>query len=133
MAENIKEGESRKDAFRRLAHEHKLISEDFFRDPRGFILIKREGIDKIISKRKLVVEFEEVIMERDRVVVKCKATRPDGHSCEDYGEADSELNLVGGGKKFPVSMAVKRGKSRAVLQVAGFYEQGIFGVEEMDN
>ena len=33
--------------------------------------------------------------------------------------------------KFPVAMAEKRAKSRAVLMLTGFYEQGVFGQDEM--
>ena len=47
-----------------------------------------------------------------------------------FGEASSE-NLMGGGKKFPVAMAEKRAMSRVVLKIAGFYEQGVFGQDEM--
>ena len=47
-----------------------------------------------------------------------------------FGEA-SDNNLMGGGKKFPVAMAEKRAMSRVVLKIAGFYEQGAFGQDEM--
>jgi hypothetical protein len=47
-----------------------------------------------------------------------------------FGEA-SDNNLMGGGKKFPVAMAEKRAMSRVVLKIAGFYEQGVFGQDEI--
>ena len=47
-----------------------------------------------------------------------------------FGEASDE-NLMGGGKKFPVAMAEKRAMSRVVLKIAGFYEQGVFGQDEI--
>ena len=47
-----------------------------------------------------------------------------------FGEASNE-NLMGGGKKFPVAMAEKRAMSRVVLKIAGFYEQGVFGQDEI--
>ena len=34
-------------------------------------------------------------------------------------------------KKFPVAMAEKRAMSRVVLKIAGFYEQGVFGQDEI--
>ena len=43
----------------------------------------------------------------------------------------SDNNLMGGAKKFPVAMAEKRAMSRVVLKIAGFYEQGVFGQDEM--
>ena len=47
-----------------------------------------------------------------------------------FGEA-SDKNLMGGGKKFPVAMAEKRAMSRVVLKLTGFYEQGVFGQDEI--
>ena len=47
-----------------------------------------------------------------------------------FGES-SNNNLIGGGKKFPVAMAEKRAMSRVVLKIAGFYEQGVFGQDEI--
>ena len=42
-----------------------------------------------------------------------------------------ELETSVKAKKFPVAMAEKRAMSRVVLKIAGFYEQGVFGQDEM--
>ncbi len=55
---------------------------------------------------------------------------PEVKNAMSFGEA-SEHNLMGGGKKFADSMTEKRAMSRVVLKIAGFYEQGVFGQDEI--
>jgi hypothetical protein len=73
-------------------------------------------------------------MEKDWVVIKAVASMKEGktsmRNMMSFGEA-SDNNLMGGGKKFPVAMAEKRAMSRVVLKIAGFYEQGVFGQDEI--
>ena len=134
-----KEPETRKDTLNRLFRENNLSKDDVHKDPRGFAIIKREGIDKIVSKQNIKVAYEVVVMDRDWVVIKAIASMGEGANVRhtmSFGEANSSStnpNLVGGGKKFPVAMAEKRAMSRVVLKIAGFYEQGVFGEDEMDN
>jgi len=133
------EPETKKDTLNRLFRENNLSKEDVHKDPRGFAIIKREGIDKIVSKQNIKVAYEVVVMDRDWVVLKAVATVGEGANARhmmSFGEAnasDKNANLVGGGKKFPVAMAEKRAMSRVVLKIAGFYENGVFGEDEMDN
>ena len=104
---------------------------------RGFVIITRSGIDKIVSKKGITVAYEPVVMDLDKthVVLKAVATmkinKTEVRNMMSFGEA-SEANLMGGGKKFPVAMAEKRAMSRVVLKIAGFYEQGnVFGQDEI--
>jgi len=140
--------ETRKEKLRRLFIENGLSEEDVYKDPRGFACIKREGIDKIVAKQNIQVAYEPIKMEREIepetkkvrvwVVVRVTASMRTGAGEHDVrnimtlGEA-SDDNLVGGGKKFPVAMAEKRGMSRAVLKICGLYAEGIKGEDEMDN
>jgi hypothetical protein len=134
-----REPETKSDTLNRLFKENNLSKEDVHKDPRGFAIIKREGIDKIVSMQNIKVAYEVVVMDRDWVVLKAVATMGDGANARhmmSFGEAnasDKNANLVGGGKKFPVAMAEKRAMSRVVLKIAGFYEHGVFGQDEMDN
>ena len=41
--------ETRKEALRRLYKENGLTEEDIYKDKRGFVIITRTGIDKIVS------------------------------------------------------------------------------------
>jgi len=129
--------ETREDALRRLFKENGLVKEDVYKDKRGFVIITRSGIDKIVSKKGITVAYEPVVMdlEKTHVVLKAvanmKVNKTEVRNMMSFGEA-SEANLMGGGKKFPVAMAEKRAMSRVVLKIAGFYMQGnVFGQDEI--
>ena len=127
--------ETRKDALARLFTTNGLVKEDVYKDKRGFVIITRTGIDKIISNRGIQLQYEPIVMERDWVVLRCTAqmvkNKEIGQTVvESFGESSKE-NTMGLAGKFPVAMAEKRAKSRAVLMLTGFYEQGIYGQDEM--
>lgn len=127
--------ETRKEALRRLFEANGLVQEDVYKDKRGFVIITRTGIDKIVSNRSIQLEYEPIVMERDWVVLRCVAQMVKGKEIgmtkvESFGEC-SEENTMGLAGKYPVAMAEKRAKSRAVLMLTGFYEQGIYGQDEM--
>jgi hypothetical protein len=111
------------------------VQEDVYKDKRGFVIITRTGIDKIISNRNITLQYEPIVMEKDWVVLRCVAEmvkgKDIGHTrVESFGESSKE-NTMGMAGKFPVAMAEKRAKSRAVLMLTGFYEQGVYGQDEM--
>jgi len=126
--------ETRKDALRRLFLDNNLVEEDVYKDKRGFVIITRTGIDKIVSKQGITVAYNVIKLDADGVVIKAVATmktkNKEVRNMMSFGEA-SDANLMGGGKKFPVAMAEKRAMSRVVLKIAGFYEQGVFGQDEI--
>lgn len=127
--------ETRKESLGRLFTANGLVKEDVYKDKRGFVIITRSGIDKIISNRGIKLEYETIVMQKDWVVLKCKAHMVKGNDVgmtvvESFGESSQE-NTMGLAGKFPVAMAEKRAKSRAVLMLTGFYEQGVFGQDEM--
>ena len=128
--------ETRKEALRRLYKENGLTEEDIYKDKRGFVIITRTGIDKIVSKNNITLAYEVITLDVDKsiCVLRAAATMKVGNDVRNamsFGEA-SDANLMGGGKKFPVAMAEKRAMSRVVLKIAGFYEQGnVFGQDEI--
>tara|TARA_R100001443_G_scaffold23563_2_gene35736 strand:+ start:26967 stop:27392 length:426 start_codon:yes stop_codon:yes gene_type:complete len=128
--------ETKEDALKRLFLAHNLVKEDVYKDKRGFVIITRTGIDKIVSSLNIQVAYEPVMMTQEWVVIRATASMRTGSGEQDvrnmmsFGEA-SDSNLMGGGKKFPVAMAEKRAMSRVVLKIAGFYEQGVFGQDEI--
>lgn len=128
--------ETRRDSLIRLFKENNLVEEDAYKDKtRGFVVITRTGIDKIVSKQNITIAYEVVIMDKDWVVIKAVASMKVGDTQRNmmsFGEA-SDNNLMGGAKKFPVAMAEKRAMSRVVLKLTGFYEQGVFGQDEITN
>tara|TARA_R110002020_G_scaffold7491_2_gene31451 strand:+ start:151 stop:558 length:408 start_codon:yes stop_codon:yes gene_type:complete len=127
--------ETKKESLRRLFTENGLVQEDVYKDKRGFVIITRTGIDKIISNRNITVTYEPIVMEKEWVVLRCFASMTKGKQIgqtevQSFGESSKE-NTMGLAGKFPVAMAEKRGKSRAVLMLTGFYEQGVYGQDEM--
>jgi hypothetical protein len=128
--------ETKEETLKRLFLANGLVKEDVHKDPRGFVIIKRSGIDKIVSRQNIQVAYEPVTMTTEWVVLRATASMRTGTGENDvrnmmsFGEA-SDSNLMGGAKKFPVAMAEKRAMSRVVLKIAGFYEQGVFGQDEM--
>lgn len=124
--------ETKEETLKRLFLENGLVKEDVYKDKRGFVIITRTGIDKIVSKQNIAIAYEPVIMTQEWVVLKATGSL-DGKNAKvvmSFGEA-SDSNLMGGGKKFPVAMAEKRAMSRVVLKLTGFYEQGVFGQDEI--
>ena len=136
MQDYLEEQETKKETLRRLFQENNLVEEDVYKDKRGFVIITRTGIDKIVSKQNIQVAYEMIKLDKDGVVIKAVASvrigpaETDVRNMMSFGEA-SDDNLMGGGKKFPVAMAEKRAMSRVVLKIAGFYEQGVFGQDEI--
>ena len=128
--------ETKEETLKRLFLANGLVKEDVHKDPRGFVIIKRSGIDQIVSKQNIQVAYEPVTMTTEWVVIRATASMRTGSGEHDvrnmmsFGEA-ADNNLMGGAKKFPVAMAEKRAMSRVVLKIAGFYEQGVFGQDEM--
>ena len=127
--------ETRKEALRRLFEANGLVQEDVYKDKRGFVIITRTGIDKIVSNRGINLTYEPIVMEKDWVVLRCIAEMVKGKDIgatrvESFGECSQE-NTMGLAGKYPVAMAEKRAKSRAVLMMTGFYEQGVYGQDEM--
>ena len=70
--------ETKKDALRRLFLENNLVEEDVYKDKRGFVIITRTGIDKIVSKQNIQVAYEPVVMEKDWVVMRATASLQQG-------------------------------------------------------
>tara|TARA_R110002167_G_scaffold34704_1_gene110909 strand:- start:2305 stop:2811 length:507 start_codon:yes stop_codon:yes gene_type:complete len=128
--------ETKEETLKRLFLDNGLVKDDVHKDPRGFVIIKRSGIDKIVSKQNIQVAFEPVMMTPEWVVIRATASMRTGAGENDvrnmmsFGEA-ADNNLMGGAKKFPVAMAEKRAMSRVILKISGLYEQGVFGQDEM--
>lgn len=127
--------ETKKETLARLFRTNGLVKEDVYKDKRGFVIITRTGIDKIISNRGIHLEYEPIVMEKEWVVMRCTAKMVKNKDIgmtevQTFGESSKE-NTMGLAGKFPVAMAEKRAKSRAVLMLTGFYEQGLYGQDEM--
>ncbi len=111
-----------------------LTPDDVF-GHKHYKIIVRNGIDKIQAKAKITVDYEPVLMqfgpESYAVVIKAF-----GKKYNDAGEVIGVIQTFGectpGNNKneYPVAMAEKRAMSRAVLKLAGLYQEGFFSEDE---
>jgi hypothetical protein len=130
---NLKKSQA--DRLNALYVENELVDEDIHKDKRGFKLICRSGIEKIIAKKNIQIQIEMKLCNqglsdvKDCVVV--MATGKMGSTIiQTFGEANA-TNTSPFQKGYMVAMAEKRAKARCALMLAGFYREGYFGEEEM--
>tara|TARA_R110000772_G_scaffold88687_2_gene184073 strand:- start:1933 stop:2316 length:384 start_codon:yes stop_codon:yes gene_type:complete len=106
-----------------------LLPEDMFKEARqGWTIFKRQGIDKIQAAAKIDISYENIVVEKDFVVLKATGKLND-QKIETFGEADRNSNCR---QTYPVAMAEKRAMSRVVLKLTGFYALGHFSEDEGD-
>ena len=123
-----------KDKLRQLAEENGLTKDHFFKAPQGFVIITRQGIERIQAHRGIQVTYNIEKLSDDLKFVVVKATgrmsTKDGApiEMETYGES-SPSNTK---QAYPVAMAEKRALSRVVLKLSGFYEAGVYSELEAD-
>ena len=122
-----------KDKLIELYKKYGLTKDDVFKH-QHYVIITRQGIDKIQAVEQMSVTYEVIKCEPNFAVFKAKAQK-DGKSIETFGSA-----LKGAGYKdgttnswYIAEMAEKRAMSRAVLKLTGFYELGVFGEDESES
>ena len=112
---------------------YNLNKEDVFKHQQfGFIIITRTGIEKIMAKEDIKLDYEVVRCERDFCAVKCTATRISDEkivSIPTFGPAQPK-NCQ---STYYLEMAEKRAKARAVLQITNFYSLGVYSEVESDD
>ena len=136
-----------KEILRELADRYTLTGKDFFRHPtQGFVIITRAGVEKIMAHDKIQVTYEvvpELTENQENCCIKATAQRVDENgevfTVESFGTANHyncSIKTTRNGKTlphYPVETAEKRAKARAVLQITGFYSEGIFSEDESDD
>ena len=122
-----------KDKLIELYKKYGLTKDDVFKH-QHYVIITRQGIDKIQAVEQMSVTYEVIKCEPNFAVFKASAEK-DGKSIETFGSA-----LKGAGYKdgttnswYIAEMAEKRAMSRAVLKLTGFYELGVFGEDESES
>lgn len=122
-----------KDKLIELYKKYGLTKDDVFKH-QHYVIITRQGIDKIQAVEQMQVTYEVIRCEPNFAVFKASAEK-DGKSIETFGSA-----LKGEGYKdgncntwYVMEMAEKRAMSRAVLKLTGFYELGVFGEDESED
>ena len=122
-----------KDKLIELYVKYGLTKDDVFKH-QHYVIITRQGIDKIQAVEQINVTYEVIRCEPNFSVFKALAEK-DGKKIETFGSA-----LKGEGYKdgntnswYVAEMAEKRAMSRAVLKLTGFYELGVFGEDESES
>lgn len=136
-----------KNVLRELADRYQLTGKDFFKHPsQGFIIITRTGVEKIMAHDKITVTYEvipELTENQENCCIKATAEKIDAngevYTVESFGTANHyncSVKTSRNGKTlphYPVETAEKRAKARAVLQITGFYSEGVFSEDESDD
>jgi len=125
-----------------LYKKYELTEQDVFKH-KHYLIITRQGIDKIQAKEKIFIDYEAVTSEPEFCVVKAKAQK-DNAKIQTFGSAKYGAKTWNDEKKkwdefgntttwYVMEMAEKRAMSRAVLKLTGFYELGVFGEDESED
>lgn len=136
-----------KNTLKELADRYNLTGKDFFKHPsQGFIIITRTGVEKIMAHDKINVTYHvipELSENQENCCIKAVATKVDSNgeifTVESFGTANHyncSIKTTRNGKTlphYPVETAEKRAKARAVLQITGFYSEGVFSEDESDD
>ena len=127
--------ETQKERLQHLAKENGLTKDHFFKSPQGFVIITRQGIERIQAHKAIRVTYEVISLSNDLKHVVLKANGEMSNSkglpiqMETFGESSPDNTK----QKYPVAMAEKRALSRVVLKLSGLYEVGVFGEDESDD
>jgi len=116
---------------------YELTKDDVYKH-QHFVIITRQGIEKIQAKENMSVNFQVVECKENFAVVKALARiqfKEDAQTIETFGSALKGLSFKDGNCNswYVMEMAEKRALSRAVLKLAGFYELGVFGEDESED
>jgi len=116
-----------------LYTKYKLTKDDVYKH-QHYIIITRQGIDKIQAKERIYVDYEVINCEPNFAVVKANATKEDA-KIQTFGSALKGASFKDGNCQtwYVMEMAEKRAMSRAVLKLTGFYELGVFGEDESED
>ena len=123
--------------FKELVELYGLTKDAFHKDSRGFIIVTREGIERIQGVLSIrvgfapVPEFTDVSAGMYCVKGFGRVRQEDGTflQIESFGECSPKNNR----NPYPIAMAEKRALSRVVLKAAGMYELGVYGEDEMND
>lgn len=114
-----------------LSDKYDMRPDHFHKDPRGFVIMTRRGVEHVQAKIKAVVAFSTVPEWSDpnegRYCIKAYAKCEIGQ-VETFGEVSKSNNR----NAYPIAMAEKRALSRAILKLAGFYQLEVYGEDEVE-
>jgi hypothetical protein len=111
-----------------LYKKYELTKEDVFKH-QHYLIITRSGIEKIQAIEKIDVNYEVVKCETNFAAVKAYNDKLQTFGSAIKGESFKDGNT---NSWYVLEMAEKRALSRLVLKQTGFYELGVFGIDESE-
>ena len=113
-----------------LYKKYDLSKEDIYKH-QHYLIITRQGIDKIQAYEKININYDVVKCEPNFAVVKATA-KVGNYTIQTFGSALKGATFKEGNTQtwYVMEIAEKRAMSRAVLKLTGFYELGVFGEDE---
>lgn len=122
-----------KEKLTELYKKYNLTKDDVFKH-QHYLIITRQGIDKIMAIENIAIQYDVINCERDFCVVKANAEHNE-LKIETFGSALKGNDFKSGNTTtwYVMEMAEKRAMSRAVLKLTGFYELGVFGEDESES
>ena len=122
--------ETKADVMRRLFNQNGLTQDDVFvmeRKGKKIPIITRSGIEKIQAARNIEITYEIELLDavNSTCIMRALANMGDSH-IQTFGSATPQNNT----NAHFVEMAEKRARARAVLMLAGFYQEGYHSEDE---
>ncbi len=116
-----------------LYKKYELTKDDVYKH-KMYLIITRQGIEKIQAKEKIFISYEVIRCEPNFAVIKAVAVK-ENMTIETFGSALKGEGFKNGNCQswYIAEMAEKRALSRSVLKLTGFYELGVFGEDESDD
>ena len=126
----MSKAETKAEIMRRLFNQNGLTQDDVFVMERGskkIPIITRSGIEKIQAKQGIEITYEIELLDASAktCIMRALANMGDSH-IQTYGSATPDNNS----NAHFVEMAEKRARGRAVLMLAGFYQEGYHSEDE---
>ena len=116
-----------------LAKKYNLGKEDFFKI-HNTVIITRTGVEKIASVAKIRLDYKIVALDltNKEACIECTGTMAAESGIKTvttFGES-TPYNTK---NAYPVAMAEKRAKARAILMLTEFYSEGVYSEDESDD
>lgn len=123
----------KREKLKEMYEKYELEQSDVFKH-QHYLIITRQGIDKIQAIEQIEINYALEKCERDFCVVRATAEK-DGKFIQTFGSALKGETFKDGNTNswYVTEMAEKRAMSRAVLKITGMYELGVFGEEESES
>ena len=112
---------------------HNLTPDDVYKDKRGFVIITRNGVEKIQNQNNIKVGFEVIVCDLENVVLKAVSMRFDSVADEFVPiiETFGSSSINNCKQHFLVEIAEKRALARCIIKTMKW--TNMMGEDEIEN